>query len=342
MVAAFLVGGSWVGHPVATAEAQAFWPVMPGYAEMEIPGDNPMSPAKVELGKQLFYDRRLSGDGKRSCFFCHLPPRGLTNGRGDAVAAYNVVIPRSPPTLWNVGYYSNLFWDGRRQSLEAVVKEIWSGPVYGATGRDGHPSTAVVCQKLDAIAGYRQQFEKVFGEGCTPDTVAKAIAAFMRTIVANNSAWARFRAGDESALSEAARRGWDLFRRTGRCTNCHDGVLLTDQQFHNIGIGMHKESPDLGRYSVTRQDAHRGAFKTPTLLDISKSAPYFHDGSAKTLEEAVDLMLAGGIGDPDQEGESRPVGVLARTDRQLHARLTQAAAVRTTQPALLRRLNFPE
>lgn len=288
-----LAGSLSKTHPAVT-EAQTAWPEMPGYAAMEVPADNPMTPAKVELGKQLFYDGRLSGDGLRGCFFCHLGPRGLSNGRGEAVGAYKVPIPRSPPTLWNIGYYSEFFWDGRARSLEAAVKELWSGPFLGASGRDGHPSMAEICGRLDAIEGYRKQFHAVFKQNCTPDNVARAIAAFARTIVADNSAWARFRSGDTAALSEGARRGWEVFRGKGRCTNCHDGVLLTDQQFHNIGIGMGAKKPDWGRYQVTKNDVHRGAFKTPTLLDISRTAPYFHDGSAARLEEAVDLMLAGG------------------------------------------------
>jgi cytochrome c peroxidase len=303
--------------PPASVRAQAAWPEMPGYAAMEIPADNPLTPAKVELGKQLFYDRRLSGDGKRSCFFCHLPPRGLSNGRGEGIGAYDVVIPRSPPTLWNVGYYSALFWDGRAASLEAAVKDIWSGPFLGATGQAGHPSMSDICRQLDAVQGYRKEFQEIFGQGCSPDNVAKAVASFLRTIVANNSAWARFRAGDEAALSPAARRGWDVFRTKGRCTNCHDGVLLTDQQFHNIGIGMENDAPDLGRYAVTHNEADRGAFKTPTLLNVSQTSPYFHDGSAKTLEEAVDLMLAGGRDNPYlDQANLRPPVTLTKDERK--------------------------
>ncbi len=121
----------------------------------------------------------------------------------------------------------------------------------------------------------------------------KAIAAYERTIISGNTAWDRFRAGDQQALSQSAWRGWNIFQAI-KCNNCHDGVLFTDQQYHNVGIGMDQENPDVGRFTVTKKPEDTGAFKTPTLRDISKSAPYFHDGSAKTLEEAVDIMLAGG------------------------------------------------
>ena len=119
------------------------------------------------------------------------------------------------------------------------------------------------------------------------------IAAFERTIIGGNTPWDRWRAGDQSALSESAVRGWNIFQAI-KCNNCHDGLLFTDQQYHNIGIGMDQTSADIGRYEVTKRIEDYGAFKTPTLRDVAKSAPYFHDGSAKTLEEAVDIMLGGG------------------------------------------------
>jgi cytochrome c peroxidase len=269
--------------------------------------------------------------------FCHLKSRGLTNGRGDAVGAYQVKISRSPPTLWNIGYYAEFYWDGRTRSLEELVKDVWSGPILGASGKKEHPSREEICRKLDAIDGYRQQFQEVFNEGCTPDKVAKAIAAFGRTIVANNSAWARFRAGDESALSEKARRGWEIFRGKGRCTNCHDGMLLTDQQYHNIGIGIDAENPDLGRYKVTKNEVHRGAFKTPTLLDISKSAPYFHDGSAAKLEDAVDIMLGGGIDNAwlDRPNLRPPVKLTKQERQDLLAFLRELTVEYTVTPPRL-------
>lgn len=319
------------------AQAQTAWPEMPNYEAMKIPADNPMTPAKVELGKELFHDRRLSADGTRGCFFCHLKPKGLTNGRGDAIGAYGVRIPRSAPTLWNVGYYAALFWDGRSRSLDALIKEVWSGPFLGASGQDGHASTGDICANLDALPAYNRQLQDIFGKGCTPDNVAKAIAAYLRTIVASNSAWARFRAGDPSALSEAARRGWEVFRGKARCTNCHDGVLLTDQQFHNVGIGMEAPSPDPGRFAVTKNERDRGAFKTPTLLDIPRTAPYFHDGRAARLEEAVDLMLAGGIDNPALDlANLRPPVKLSKAERNdLLAFLRELTVENTETPPKL-------
>jgi cytochrome c peroxidase len=266
---------------------------------MRIPADNAMSVAKVELGKQLYYDTRLSGDGSRACYSCHLRENGLTDGKPTAVGAYGVSLPRASPSLWNIGYHSEYYWDGRSNSLEAQARAAWAGGNMGVTGQNGRPSLADICARLNQIAGYRSQFQAVFNEDATPENVVKAIAAFERTLVSNNSAWIRFREGNQSALSEQARRGYQLFSEKAQCTNCHDGLLLTDMQYHNAGIGLKAAMPDLGRFRVTNMPSDRGAFKTPTLLDISKSAPYFHDGSVATLEEAVNLMLGGGIDNPD-------------------------------------------
>lgn len=274
------------------------WPSLPGYQEMVIPEDNPMTPAKVNLGKQLFYDRRLSGDESRSCYDCHLKEKGLTDGLPTAIGAYGRKLPRSSPTLWNIGYHKEFYWDGRSPSLEKQAMAAWTGGNMGVDGKEGRPSAADIAAKIDAIPGYNKQFREVFGGPATPENMMMAISAFERTIVANDSAWIRFINGDQSALSEQARRGWTIFSEKAKCTNCHDGRLLTDLQYHNVGIGMDKKEPDLGRYNVTKEDKDRGAFKTPTLLDISKSAPYFHDGSVATLEEAVDIMAGGGKKNP--------------------------------------------
>ncbi len=317
-------------------EAPVEWPQLPGYEAMAIPADNPMTPAKVALGKQLFYDARLSGDGSRSCYSCHVKEHGLTDGRATAIGAYEKPLPRSSPTLWNIGYHSRFYWDGRSGSMEAQVKGAWRGGNMGASGTDGHPSMEEICAQLNEIVGYRQQFQDVFGADATPDNVAQAIASFERTIVANDSAWARFQQGDEAAFSEAARRGWQLFSGKTNCTNCHDGRLLTDLQYHNVGIGMKDAEPDLGRFKVTNDDKDRGAFKTPTLLDISKSAPYFHNGSVATLEEAVELMLGGGLDNEHLDRTNLEAVTLTEEEKADLLAFLRALAVdyTVTEPAL--------
>ena len=256
------------------------------YEAMPIPSDNPLTPEKVALGRQLFFDERLSGDGTRSCYSCHVCEKGLTDGIAKSIGAFNKQLPRSSPTLWNIGYHKEFYWDGRSASLEKQAMAAWTGANMGAKADD-------IAAKLNGIEGYHSQFHNVFGGDATPDRIVQAIAAYERTIISGNTAWDRYRAGDQSALSESAVKGWNIFQAI-KCTNCHDGVLLTDQQYHNVGIGMDQKEPDVGRFKVTNNPQDTGAFKTPTLRDISESAPYFHDGSVATLEEAVDIMLGGG------------------------------------------------
>jgi cytochrome c peroxidase len=253
---------------------------------MPIPADNPMTAEKVALGRQLFFDERLSGDGSKSCYSCHVCEHGLTDGLPKAIGAGNKQLPRSSPTLWNVGYHREFYWDGRSPSLEKQAFSAWTGANMGAKADE-------IVAKLNALQDYKMQFRKVFQSDPTSDNVVKAIAAFERTIISGNTAWDRWKAGDNTAINQSAWRGWNIFQAI-KCNNCHDGVLFTDQQYHNIGIGMDQNEPDVGRLKVTNNPQDTGAFKTPTLRDIEKSAPYFHDGSAKTLEEAVDIMLGGG------------------------------------------------
>ena len=255
---------------------------------MTIPADNPMTQEKVALGHQLFFDERLSIDGSKSCYSCHVCEHGLTDGLPKAIGPGNKQLPRSSPTLWNIGYHKEFYWDSRSNSLEAQAMAAWKGGNMGVGEK-----TSEIAAKINALQDYKTQFQNVFQSDATPENMMKAIAAYERTIIGGNTPWDRYRAGDKSALSERAERGWNIFQSI-KCNNCHDGILFTDQQYHNVGIGMDQKEPDPGRGKVTNKPEDTGAFKTPTLRDIAKSAPYFHDGSAKTLEEAVDIMLAGG------------------------------------------------
>jgi cytochrome c peroxidase len=277
------------------APLMAQWPSIPGFDNMKYPADNPMTAEKVELGRLLYYDKRLSGDGSRACYSCHLKEKGLTDGEPVAIGAYNAKLTRSSPTMWNIGYYPALYWDGRAPSLERQVLGAWSGGNMGATGANGRPSVDDKVAALNGIAGYKPYFQKAFSkDSITKEDAAKALAVFMRTIVSVDSPWVKFRQGDKKAFTKSAQRGWAIFDLKAKCTNCHDGRLLTDMEFHNTGVGMDAATPDMGRFVVSKEEKDKGAFKTPTLLDIANSAPYFHNGSVKTLEEAVDQMLAGG------------------------------------------------
>ena len=256
-----------------------------------VPEDNPMTPAKVELGKQLFFDPRLSSDGTVSCATCHNPVMGFTDGRPVSMGVMAQEGGRSAPTVINLAYAQlGVFWDGRARDLEEQAVGPIANPIEMAnTHRDAEAT-------LNGLPGYRQQFEAIFGSpDVTIDNVGKAIAAFERTIISGNSPWDRFMKGEESALSESARRGWILFQEKANCLKCHAGFNLTDNQYHNLGVGMDKENADLGRYVVTETEEDRGRFKTPTLRDLAYTRPYMHDGRFWTLEEVVDFYDDGGI-----------------------------------------------
>ena len=336
----FLAGATFLlalaGIGCETKETATFKPeVLPlptpltRYEAMEVPADNPQTPEKAALGRQLFFDKRLSGDETRSCYSCHVCEKGLTDGLPKAIGAFNKALPRSSPTLWNIGYQKMFYWDGRSPSLEKQAMAAWQGGNMGAKDHE----TEIVA-KINGLAGYHSQFQKVFGGDATAENIMQAISAFERTIISGDTAWDRWQNGDQSAASEAAKRGFEVFK-TAKCTNCHDGVLVTDQQFHNVGVGMDASEPDKGRFNATKKDEDTGAFKTPTLRDVAKSAPYFHDGSAATLEQAVDVMAAGGISNPYLDAGLAPVKLSERERAALLSFLRSLTAEETIQaPAL--------
>ena len=203
--------------------------------------------------------------------------------------------PRHTSTVINRLFSEAQGWPGNRTSLEALIYQL------------SYTSPEAVIQNLGAIKGYQEQFQRVFGTDVTATGVAQALAAYTRTILSGNAPYDRFRAGDRQALSEAAQRGLALFEGKARCSRCHSGVNFTDEDYHNLGIGMDKESPDLGRYTVTQHEADRGAFKTPTLRDVAKRGPYMHDGSLATLEHVMDFYDTGGHANPWLSPQSRPL-----------------------------------
>src|ERR1044071_3454428 len=183
-----------------TPEIQPLPAGLATYEAMVIPPDNPMTAEKVALGRQLFFDERLSADGSRSCYSCHVCEKGLTDGLPKAVGALNKQLPRSSPTLWNIGYHKEIYWDGRSPSLEKQALSAWTGANMGAKADE-------IVVKLNALQGYKTQFQHVFQSDATPDNVVKAIAAYERTIISGNTAWDRWKAGDNSAISQSAWRG---------------------------------------------------------------------------------------------------------------------------------------
>ncbi len=270
-----------------------------GFDPIPDPPDNPTTPEKVALGRQLFFDARLSVDGSRSCYSCHQNQHGMTDGLPTAVGAAGKKLTRSSPPLWNIGYHTEFYWDGRSGAMEAQAKAAWTGGNMGAKAKVDD-----IVAQINAIPGYHAQFQRVFGSDATADNMMQAITAYERTFYCGDTAFDRFNQGDESAMSESAQRGWELFRGKADCGTCHAGNLLTDLEYHNVGVGMDASEPDVGRKKVTSEDKDMGAFKTPTLRNISRTAPYFHNGSKATLEEAVDFMLGGGYPNPYLDTEN--------------------------------------
>jgi cytochrome c peroxidase/tRNA A-37 threonylcarbamoyl transferase component Bud32 len=283
-----------------------------GLPPVEVPGDNLLTAEKVELGKQLFFDKRLSADNSVSCASCHDPAKGWSDGQPRSVGVQGQLGRRSAPTLINVAYQKWLFWDGRAHSLEHQAL----APVYDP-GEMAMPGQAELEQKLNAIPGYRAQFQEVFGTDVTAGNIAKAIAAFERTLVYGNTPFDRYEAGDKTALSPVAQRGRELFFNKAHCSACHAGPNLTDQAFHNIGIGVDADEPDLGRYSVHGQVGNKFAFKTPGLRGISRHPPYMHDGSLPTLEAVVDYYDKGGTPNDQLDEEIFPLHLTPDEKRDL-------------------------
>ena len=255
--------------------------------------EGPPAPAKIALGKQLFFDPRLSADKSISCASCHDPQQGWSNGARFATGIDGQIVKRSVPTVVNSVYVSSYFWDGRADTLEEVVPQPIEHP------REMGLSMDEAVQRLNAIEGYRSQFQQTFGSDATRETLAEAVAAFLRTLVAGNAPFDRYRAGDLEALSPAARRGHDVFFFRANCQMCHRGPLLSDGGFYNLGVGMDTPEPDPGRAAVTGDATYdTGAFRTPSLRDLSRTGPYMHDGRFATLEEVFEFYEHAGVPSP--------------------------------------------
>jgi cytochrome c peroxidase len=263
-----------------------------GLKKIKYPKDNPPGEAKIALGKQLFFDGRLSSDDKISCASCHDPSKGWSNGEAFATGVEGQQGGRSAPTVINTAYQYFQFWDGRAGSLE----EQALGPIQNPI--EMNLTLEAVVKKLQEIKGYRKQFQDVFGTDVTSEGIGKAIAAYERTALSGDAPYDRFKAGDESALSEAAQRGRKLFFGKANCSACHSGANFTDNGFHNIGVSWDVKNRDDGRFAISGLEGDTGAFKTPTLREIARTAPYMHDGSLATLEDVVDHYAKGGTKNP--------------------------------------------
>lgn len=321
-----------------------------GVALLNVPQDNPMTRAKIELGRQLYFDTRLSSDNTVSCASCHHPDDGYARHTQFGVGVNGQMGGRNSPTSFNRILSGAQFWDGRAASLEAQAV----GPIANPIEMGNTHEKCVT--SLKGIEGYKVQFEKVFpGEGVTIANVGKAIAAFERSIVTGPSAYEFYeplrvfeaankddladlealkkddpelfakyealkKASDAKPMSVEARRGRDLFfSEKANCTACHVGANFTDEKYHNLGVGMDKEKPDLGRFEVTKDEKEKGAFKTPTLRNIAQTAPYMHDGSQKTLEEVVEWYAKGGHPNPHLSDKMKKLDLSEQDKKDLVA-----------------------
>ncbi|MGC1273955.1 MAG: cytochrome c peroxidase [Planctomycetaceae bacterium] len=273
---------------VSAQEDAAKFEVPECLGELKYPEDNLSDPRKIALGHQLYFDPRLSADNSVACATCHDPKHGWSDGRATSKGVGGKVGGRNAPTVINAAFSRFQFWDGRAATLE----EQALGPIENPIEMNLPVEEAV--KRLNAIEGYNQQFNEIFGSDCTKETLAKAIAAYERTILSGDAPYDLYKAGDESALSESAVRGMKLFFGKANCSACHSGPHFSDFAFHNVGVGMNASEPDKGRAEFSDLEGDTGAFKTPTLREVARSAPYMHDGSMKTLEEVMEHYNKGG------------------------------------------------
>lgn len=318
-----------------------------------VPIDNPITAAKVELGRKLFFDARLSADGKVSCGSCHDPKRAFTDGRKVAEGIGGRLGARNSPTLLNSMFSTGQFWDGRAGTLEEQAR-------MPLTNMDemGNRSLDEVVTKIAAVPEYVRGFQQAFGGPVTIDGFAKAVAAFERTLVSADSPLDRYLAGDLNALSEPARYGLILFRTKARCGICHvfnqnfaafaTFPFFTDGNYRNTGVAVnfsgftglarramaaardesgdamaalskHERAGELGRFVTTGNTLDIGAFRTPSLRNVELTAPYFHDGSAVTLEDVVRFYVKGGNENPNRDWQLEPVALTEPEQRDLVA-----------------------
>jgi cytochrome c peroxidase len=316
-----------------------------------IPKDNPMSSAKIELGRKLFFEPRLSADGSVSCATCHDPGRAFTDGKRVAEGIGGRHGTRNSPTLLNAMFNGGQFWDGRAASLEEQGKMPLINP-----DEMGNRSLDEVATRIGAVPEYAREFQQVFGTTVAIDGIAKAIAAFERTLVSANSPFDRYLAGDVNAMSDAARSGMALFRGKARCGVCHafnqnfstfaTFPFLTDMNYRNTGIAAnyegfgalarramnaardqsdgvssevarHERAGELGRFLISGNTLDVGAFRTPSLRNVELTAPYFHDGSAATLEDVVRYYVKGGNQNLNRDWQLEPVALNDDEQRSL-------------------------
>ena len=282
------------------------------------PADNPYSAEKVELGRLLYFDKRLSANGTVACATCHNPALAFGDDRPVAVGIDGKKGTRNAPTVINSAYNGLQFWDGRAATLEEQAEGPIANPNEMADTTSPKEAHKICVERLKQIAGYRDLFKQVFGtENFTIKEVTMAIASFERTILSGDSPYDRYEAGDKYALSPSQVAGMKLFFGKAHCSICHTPPNFTDNGFANIGVGMKSKNPDLGRYLITGREADKGAFKVPTLREVSRSGPYMHNGGFDSLELVVYYYNIGGYKNPWLDPRMQPLDLTEEEQRQL-------------------------
>jgi cytochrome c peroxidase len=289
-----------------------------GLPPVPYPVDNPPTAETITLGRRLYYETSLSSDNTVSCSTCHSLTTGFADPKPVSQGVQKRTGTRNSPTVFNAAYYTTQFWDGRAASLEQQAEGPMQNPVEMAHTLRG------VEKRLSADPSYMAEFQKAFGPGpITIKRVVNAVAAFERTVISANSPFDRWYYGhDEKAVSDSVKRGLQVFvdPKKGNCEACHtinkDFALFTDNKFHNIGVGATEDKvADRGRFDVTNNDVDTASFKTPSLRNIAQTAPYFHDGSRKTLKEVMDFYIGGGNSNPHLDKEVHALDFLTAQER---------------------------
>lgn len=285
-------------------------------ASYSVPQENPLTEAKLRLGKRLYFEKALSLDNTLSCASCHVPDKGFADPNQFSLGVKGKKGTRQAPALINRAFSRKQFWDGRAASLEEQALGPITNPIEMA-----HPSIKSVATRLEKDASYIAAFKEAFpaaGGAINDVTIGRALASFERTIMSGNSPYDRFtQRKEQTAMSDAAQRGYHLFLGKANCASCHVGFNFTDESYHNLGLGVNAKTPDLGRYAVSKLDGHQGAFKTPTLREIANTAPYMNDGSLKTLEEVVEFYDKGCRDNKWLSAKIKPLGLTAQEKQDL-------------------------
>ncbi|MHC2364370.1 cytochrome-c peroxidase [Rhizobium leguminosarum] len=320
----FLIAASLLALAVVRPGAAADLSAYKRPLTVPFEGVTAYSPQLATLGKMLFFDPRLSGNKNMTCASCHNPSFGFETPVTTPIGAANTALARQAPTVLNVAWVSPFFWDGRAPNLE----EQAAGPITAAAEMNGKLDTAVT--EMRGIPDYKKWFDEVFPDkGVTKETMLTAIATYERTVVSNWSPFDRWVDGDEKAVSDSAKRGFELFTGAAGCSSCHTGWNFTDNKFHDIGL----PSDDIGRYKIDASSPdNKYAFKTPGLRNTLYRGPYMHDGSLKSIDEVIVHYESGGVSRPSLDRAMSPFLLTDQENKDLIAFLGTLTAEKQDIP----------